>query len=187
MNFPLSPATFRAPREVLVGETLAHLRLAGRLPLRVSCRCLAHWEDPMLEHLRFEHEAELGSCGDLSCAMARADTSVASGQIAADLDAALRLAPQVVIVLDADHCLVLAGDVQGGSIHGCAPVDGDAEARRVGAGACHLRAEARAAADDGDLAAADALRCHARAMKGHLVDPFWRELALSMVDQTLAV
>lgn len=186
MNFPLPQTAFRAPREALVGEALAHLRFAGRLPLRVSCRCLAHWDDPALVHLRFERDVDLGTCGDLAVGMTVARTAVASGLIAAGRDAALRLVPQFITILDAEHGLVLAGDVQAGSIRWCAPVDSNAEARRVVSEACGLRAEARAATDIGDPASAAALLTRARTLEGRLVDPFWRDLVTIAVDHFLA-
>ena len=186
MNFPLSRTAFRAQREVLFGEALAHLRLAARLPLRVSCRCLAYWDDLALEHLRFERDVDLGTCRDLASAMAQAATAVASGLIAAGRDAALRQVPQFVTILDAEHCLVLAGEVQHGCICWYAPVDSAAEARRVVSEACGLRAKARGAADAGDPAAAGALLNRARALEGRLVHPFWRDLAQSVVEHAQA-
>ncbi|MGQ0566183.1 MAG: hypothetical protein ACT4OK_14095 [Gemmobacter sp.] len=187
MHLPISQAVVRAPREALIEDALVHLRLADRLPLHVSCRCLAYWDDTALEHLRFEREADLGTCGDLAGAMIWAATSVASGLMAANYDTSLLLVPQLVTILDAQHCLVMAGEVQqGGSIRWCVPVGGDAEARRVVVESCRLRAEARTAADDPDPAAADALCCRARALEGRLVDPFWRAAALRVLDQALA-
>jgi len=186
MTAPISQTAFRGPGDNLVGGVLAHLRLADRLPLRVSCRCLAHWDDPALEQLRFEREVDLGTCGDLGVATTLARNAVASGQIDADRDAALRLVPQFVTILDAEHCLVLAGEVQTGSVHWCTPVDSDAEARRVVNEACGLRAKARAATNASDPVSAAALLNRAQALEGRLVDPFWRDLAAAAVDLALA-
>jgi hypothetical protein len=185
MTAPISQTAFLGSRNNFVGGALAHLRLATRLPLRVSCQCRAHWDDPTLDQLRFEREVDLGTFGDLA-AMATAATSVVPGLIAADRDPDLRLLPQFVTVLDAEHCLVLAGEVQAGAIIWCAPVASDAEARRVVTEACHLRSEARAAIDDGNPTGADALILRARVLEGRLVDPFWRDLAGSLVRQSLA-
>ena len=170
---------------IKVVTAAADLRLADRLPLRVSCQCRAHWDDPALDQLCFEREVDLGTCGDLAAAMIMARTVVTSGLIAAGSDPALRLAPQFITILDAKHCLVLAGDVKAG-IQWCAPVDSDAEARRVVTDACGLRAAARAATDVGDPASAAALLTRARSLEGRLVDPFWRDLAAAAFDHGLA-
>lgn len=182
MTAPIPQSAFRGPGDNLIGGVLAHLRLADRLPLRVNCRCLAHWDDPVLDQLHFEREVDLGTYGDLSAAMTAARKAVASGQIDAGRDTALRLVPQFVSILDAERCLVLAGDVQAGLIRWCAPVDSDAEARRVVTDACGLRAAARAATDVGDPASAAALLTRARSLEGRLVEPFWRDLAAAVVD-----
>ena len=185
MTAPISQTAFRGPGDNLVGGVLAHLRLADRLPLRISCNCHAHWDDPALDQLRFKREVDLSTRGDLAAAMTAARTAVASGLIAAGRDAALRLVPQFIAILDAEHCLVLAGDVQAGQVRWCAPVDSDAEARRVVSEACGLRAEARAAIDGGDPASAAALLTRSRSREGRLVDRFWRDLATAAVDLAL--
>lgn len=186
MTAPISQTAFRGPRDIFVGGALAHLRLATRLPLRVNCQCRAHWDDPALDQLCFHRDVDIGTFGDLTAAMAKVANSVASSLIAADRDPDLRLVPQFVAVLDADHCLVLAGEVQAGLIGWCAPVASDAEARRVVSEACRLRSEARAAIDAGNPTVADALILRARALEGRLVDPFWRDLAGSLARQSLA-
>jgi hypothetical protein len=186
MTAPIPQSAFRGPGDNLIGGVLAYLRLADRLPLRISCRCRAHWDDPALDQLCFEREVDLGTFGDLVAAMIVARTAVASGLIAAGRDAALRLVPQFIAILDAEHCLVLAGDVQAGLIRWCVPVDSDAEARRVVREACGLRTEARAATVDGDPASAAVLLSRARALEGRLVDPFWRDLAAASVDNAQA-
>ena len=185
MTAPIPQTAFRGPGNNLIGGVLAHLRLADRLPLRISCRCRAHWDDPALDQLRFEREVDLGTCSDLAAAMIIARTAVTSGLIAAGRDPALRLAPQFITILDAEHCLVLAGDVQAGLIRWCAPVDSDAGARRVVSEACGLRAAARTATDVGDPASAAALLTRARSLEGRLVDPFWRDLAAAAADRAL--
>ena len=185
MTAPIPQTAFRGPGDNLIGGVLAHLRLADRLPLRISCHCRAHWDDPALDQLHFEREVDLGTFGDLAAAMIVARTAVTSGLIAAGSDPALRLAPQFITILDAEHCLVLAGDVQAGLIRWYAPVDSDAEARRVVTDACGLRAEARVANDIGDPASAAALLTRARSLEGRLVEPFWRDLAAAAVDHAL--
>ena len=185
MTAPIPQTAFCGPGNNLIGGVLAHLRLADRLPIRISCRCRAHWDDPALEQLCINREVDLGTCGDLAAAMIVASTALTSGLIAAGSDPALRLAPQFIAILDAEHCLVLAGDVQAGLIRWCAPVDNDVEARRVVTDACGLRAAARAATDVGDPASAAALLTRARSLEGRLVDPFWRDLASAAIDRAL--
>jgi hypothetical protein len=185
MTAPIPQTAFRGPGNNLIGGVIAHLRLADRFPLRVSCRCFAHWDDPALDQLCINREVELGTVGDLAAAMIVARTAVTSGLIAAGRDPALRLAPQFITILDAEKCLVLAGEVQAGLIRWCAPVDSDADARRVVTDACGLRAAARAATDVGDPASAAALLTRARSLEGRLVEPFWRDLAAAAVDHAL--
>jgi hypothetical protein len=179
-------SAFRAPHDILVRDTLAHLRLADRLPLRVCCLCTAHWDDPALDQLRTEREVELGTSVSLAGAMAQVLTAISSGQITADRDPDLRLVPQFITILDAQGCLVLAAVVQSGGVRWCYPVRSDGEAQQVVSEACRLRAEARTAEDLGYAEGAEALRAQARGQEGRLVDPFWRDLAQSAVDQALA-
>jgi len=186
MTFPLPQSAFRAPRDILVCDTLAHLRLADRLPLRVRCLCLAHWDDAALDQLQIEREVGLGTFGSLSIAMQQIVATVTSGHITAERDPDLRLAPQFVTILDAEGCLVLGGTVQSGGVCWCDPVRCDAEARQVIGQACRLRADARNAEAIGDAAGAKTLRTQARALEGRLVDPFWRDLAHGAVDRALA-
>jgi hypothetical protein len=184
MTAPIPQTAFRGPGDNLIGGVLAHLRLADRMPLRINCCCRAHWDDPALDQLCINREVDLGTFGDLAAAMIVARTAVTSGLIAAGSDAALRLVPQFIAILDAEHCLVLAGDVQAGLIRWCAPVVSDAEARRVVNEACGLRADARAAINVGDPTSA-ALLNRARSLEGRLVDPFWRNLASAVIDRAL--
>lgn len=186
MTFPLPQSAFRAPRDILVRDTLTHLRLAERLPLRVRCLCTAHWDDPALEQVQIEREVELGAFGTLATAMAQVVSSVTPGQITADCDPDLRLVPQFITILDAEGCLVLAAVVQSGGARWCDPVRSDAEAQQVVSEACRLRAEARTAEVLGYAEGAEALRAQARGQEGRLVDPFWRDLVQSAVDLALA-
>jgi len=186
MTAPISQTAFPGPGGNLIGGVLADLRLADRLPLWVSCRCLAHWDAQAFDQLRFDREVDLGTSGDLGAAMTMARKAVASGHVDAGRDVALRLVPQFVTILDAEHGLVLAGEVQSGRVRWCTPVDSDVEARRVVNEACGLRAKACAATDAGDPASAALLLTRAQALEGRLVDPFWRDLAAAAVDLALA-
>jgi hypothetical protein len=187
MTFPLPQSAFRAPRDILFRDTFAHLRLADRLPLRVRCLCLAHWDDPALDRMHIEREVELGTFGSLQAAMTQVASTITPGPMIADRDPDLRLLPQFITILDAEGCLVLAGAIQSGGVRWCDPVRSDAEARHLVGDACRLRAEARTAEDLGDAEGAEALRAQARGQEGRLVDPFWRDLAQSAADQALVV
>ena len=185
MTAPISQTAFCGPGDNLIGGVFAHMRLADRLPLRVSCHCVAHWDDPALDHLRINREVDLGTCGDIAAAMTVARKAVASGHVDSGRDAALRLVPEFVTILDAEHSLVLAGEAQMGGVQWCTPVNSDAEARRVVNEACGFRAKARAATDADEAASAAALLPRAQALEGRLVDPFWRDLAAAAVDLAL--
>jgi len=186
MNLPVSPLGFGPGREALFGQALAHLQRAQRLPLRVCCAGIARYADPDLNSWGFEREVMLGTCGNLFEAMARAAAGAFQGDIAASPDDALRFTPQFVTILDAEHRLVLAGEVRSDAICWCAPVASDAEARAVVIEASRLRAKAVAEADREDLSAAGALRLRARLLEGRLVDPFWRESAREALGQAQA-
>ena len=58
MTAPISQTAFRGAGDNLIGGVLAHLRLADRLPIRISCRSRAHWDDPALDQLCFEREVD---------------------------------------------------------------------------------------------------------------------------------
>ena len=90
MTAPIPQTAFRGPGNNLIGGVLAHLRLADRLPIRISCRSRAHWDDPALDQLCFEREVDLGTFSDLAAAMIVARTAVTSGLIAAGRDPCLR-------------------------------------------------------------------------------------------------
>lgn len=188
MNLPVSPFDFRPGCEALFGQALAHLQRAQRLPLRVCCAGIAHYAyaDPDLSRWGFEREVNLGTCVNLFEAMALAAAGASHGDIAASRDDALRLTPQFVTILDAEHRLVLAGEVRSDAIRWCAPVANNAEARAVVLEASRQRAEAAAEADRDDFSAAGAFRLHARLLEGRLVDPFWRESAREALVQAQA-
>ena len=72
MTAPISQTAFRGPGDNLIGGVLARLHLADRLPLRASCRCRAHWDDPALDQLCINREVDLGTIelvdlGGLAC------------------------------------------------------------------------------------------------------------------------
>ena len=177
MSFPVSSAGFRPAGLSLANQTLAHLRLAQRFPLTISCAGEARYLDPDLGQWAFERSISLGACDSLAAAMSLATKRPAQGDVAYGDDPALRFTPQLIAVLDADQRLVLAGEVANGGATWLQPVASDAEARAVVTLACRQRAEAQHLVDLGKHAEASLLRRQAAATEGRLVDPFWRDAA----------
>lgn len=177
MTLPLSACGFLPVGQILIEQTLAHLRLAQRYPLHVSCAGEARYADPDLDRWSFERDVDLGTCSSLSEAIYVASRRIARDNITLSLDEALRFAPHLIAILDVEHGLVLAGEALSGRIVWCAPVASDAEARAVVTKASRLRAEAQRHADLGAHGKAGKLRRKAASLEGRLVDPFWRDAA----------
>ena len=177
MSLPVSSAGFRPAGQVLAYQALAHLRLALRLPLTISCTGKARYLDPELGQWAFERSVSLGTCDSLAAATMLVSSRLACGDIACGDDPALGFTPQLIAVFDAEHGLVLAGEVSNRHVTWCQPVTSDAEARAVVTLACRKRAEAQQLADLGRHVEASGLRRQATATEGRLVDPFWRDAA----------
>ncbi|MDQ2067212.1 hypothetical protein Q9295_12605 [Xinfangfangia sp. CPCC 101601] len=177
MSYSGSTAGFRSAGRVLISQALAQLQLAQRYPLTVSCSGEARYLDPELEQWAFERSVDLGTCDSLVDAMMLVSTRLGSGEIACGDDPALGFTPQMIAVLDAEHGLVLAGEVSNRHVTWCQPVASDTEARAVVTLACRQRAEAQHLTDLGRHAEASGLRRQAAATEGRLVDPFWRDAA----------
>lgn len=177
MSFPVSSAGFRPAGLILADQTLAHLRMAQRFPLTISCNGEARYLDPELGQWAFERSVSLGTCDSLAAAMMLVSSRFASGDIAYCDDPALRFTPQLIAVLDAEQGLVLAGEVSNRHVTWCQPVVSDAEARTVVTLVCRKRAEVQHLADLGRHAEASLLRRQAAVIEGRLVDPFWRDTA----------
>lgn len=177
MSFPVSIAGFRRAGPILADQSLARLRLAQRTPMTITCTGEARYLDPDLEQWAFERSVSLGTCDSLAAAMLLVSERLACDAIACGDDPALRFTPQLIAVLDAEHGLVLAGEVSNGCVTWCLPATSDAEARAVVTLACRQRAEAQHLANLGRHAEARLLRRKAAATEGCLVDPFWRDAA----------
>lgn len=175
MSFPVSSAGFRPAGLILADQILAHLRMAQRFPLTISCTGEVRYLDPDLGQWAFERSVSLGTCDSLAAAMMLVSERLARDDITCGDDPALRFTPQLIAVLDAEHGLVLAGEVSNGCVTWCQPVASDAEARAVVTLACRQRAEAQHLTVLGRHAEASGLRRQACATEGRLVDPFWRD------------
>jgi hypothetical protein len=86
-------------------------------------------------------------------------------------------APQLLVILDRDERLVLAGAAGDHAVAWCHPVWSAAEARSVVTGASQVRAQAGRAAAWGESDLAQRLRHRADLLDGRLVDPLWRAFA----------
>ena len=87
------------------------------------------------------------------------------------------VAPQLLVILDRDEGLVLAGAASDCAVAWCHPVMSAAEARGVVTEASQLRAQAGRAAAWGEPDLAQRLRHRADLLDARLVDPLWRALA----------
>ncbi|MBJ2153199.1 hypothetical protein [Paracoccus sp. IB05] len=177
MSYSDSAEGFRSAGRVLINEAVAHLRLAQRHPLTVTCTGEARYLDPDLDQWAFVRSVSIGTCDSLAAGMSLVSTRLGSGDIACSDDPALRFTPQLIAVLDPDQGLVLAGEVANGGVTWLQPVASNAEARAVVTLACRQRAEAQHLADLGKHAEARRFRRQATATEGRLVDPFWRAAA----------
>lgn len=86
-------------------------------------------------------------------------------------------APRLLVVLDRDARLVLAGAANDHAVAWCHPVTSAVEARRVVTEASHLRAQAGRASAWGEPDLAQRLRHRADLLDARLVDPLWRAFA----------
>lgn len=85
--------------------------------------------------------------------------------------------PRILVILDREGRLVLAGAVHDGGIAWCHPVSDAAEARAVVSEASQARAQAMRAAEWHEHGLARRLRHHADLLDARLVDPLWRVFA----------
>jgi hypothetical protein len=88
-----------------------------------------------------------------------------------------QVAPQLLVILDRDARLVLAGAANDNAVAWCHPVTSAVEARRVVTEASHLRAQAGRASAWGEADLAQRLRHRADLLDARLVDPLWRAFA----------
>ena len=85
--------------------------------------------------------------------------------------------PQMLVILDRDDRLVLAGAATDGAVAWCHPVISAAEARAVVIEASQLRGHAGRAADWQEHGLSQRLRQRADLLEARLVDPLWRAFA----------
>ena len=86
-------------------------------------------------------------------------------------------APRMLVILDCDERLVLAGMASEGAVAWCHPVKCAAEARAVVTEASQLRAQALRATDWKESDLAQRLRHRSDLLDARLVDPLWRAFA----------
>lgn len=87
------------------------------------------------------------------------------------------VAPHMMVILDREERLVLAGELADGAIAWCNPVLSAPEARSVLREASGLRARASQAAGWREHGFVAHLRRRADQLEGRLVDPLWRVIA----------
>ena len=85
--------------------------------------------------------------------------------------------PRILVILDREGRLVLAGATNDGGVAWCHPVSDAAEARAVVSEASQTRAQAMRAAEWHEHGLARRLRHHADVLDARLVDPLWRVFA----------
>lgn len=167
--------TFRPVGQILAAELLPRLRLAQKLPLRVSCIGTASSD---VDASGFDHSTSLGEGRSPEEAMSLAALRVSRGDIRAGSGDALRFRPRLAVIQDRKLGLVLAGEIRAGVILWQQPVASDAEARRVVLEASHLRGMAFNM--PGQRSARE-LCYRASLLEARLVDPFWREVAAELL------
>lgn len=162
-----------APPSLVTGRA----ELAQMQPFTITCigEVQRSEDDPALGTWWQQETQTLGRCSSLGEAVILANDLAQRGghlHVAAD---ASGFSPRLLVILDGDACLVLAGEIQGASVDWCQPVADRAEARKVVEAASCMRAEASDQTIRDNFSAARELRHQASLLEGRLVDPFWRE------------
>lgn len=116
-----------------------------------------------------DRPVELDSYASLADAMFAA--VVLAQEVGADV------APHMMVILDREERLVLAGELADGAIAWCNPVLSAPEARSVLREASGLRARASQSAGWREHGFVAHLRRRADQLEGRLVDPLWRAIA----------
>lgn len=179
-----TPCAAHVPAGKLAFEQLvAHLRDAGKYPLRVACIGTASFidEDSEAEPISFDRTVHLVECASLIEAISNAEIRIALNDIPFGVTTAIRYAPRIITIVDRDGRLVVAGEVCAGAIDWCEPVRFDGEARMIVTEASRLRGMAFAASERGDAGPARDLRFQAALLEAQLVDPVWRETAAELL------
>lgn len=172
--------SFRPVGRLLAAGVLSRLRLARRLPLRVSCIGAAS-RDADMDAFSFDRSIPLGEYPSPEEAMTLAGLRVSRGDIHPDVDDAPRFRPRMIVIQDRELGLVLAGEIRAGIILWQQPVASDAEGRRVITEASRLRGMAFTASGRGDHGSALILNNRARLLEARLVDSFWRETVAELL------
>lgn len=123
-----------------------------------------------------DRPVELDSYASLADAMFAA--VVLAQEVGADV------APHMMVILDREERLVLAGELADGAIAWCNPVLSAPEARSVLREASGLRARASQAAGWREHGFVAHLRRRADQLEGRLVDPLWRVIAARALQFT---
>lgn len=172
--------TFTPIGNIIARDVLPRLRLAAKLPLRITCIGIASYVGTD-EAASLDRNVVLGDRPSLEDAVAFAALSASRGGIGAGPDEMLRFQPRLAIIEDNDRGLVLAGEIRAGIILWQQPVANDGEARRIVTEASHLRGLAFAASGRGDHGTTRDHRHRASLLEARLVDPFWREAAADLL------
>lgn len=142
-------------------------------------------EDPALGTWWQQQSLTLGQCGTPAEAITMASHAAQLETFPHD-DGAQEFSGTLVVVLDNEKRLVLAGEISGHEIRWCEPVETDIDARKVVCEASRIRADASYEAGLDNFSTAKTLRHRASVLEGRLVDPLWREeirLALREIVQ----
>lgn len=126
----------------------------------------------------FDRLIPLGECKVPQEAMWLAAMRLARGDICTGPDSFPHFCPRIMLIQDAEHGLVLAGDIRAGVILWQQPVASDAEARRIVTEASQLRGRAFRSTTQAE---ARELRYRAAVLEARLVDPFWRKTAADLL------
>lgn len=179
MTYVSDASTFTSSAKLPFDQLIAHLRLAAKYPLRITCFGVATFvdDDPEADAISFDHVLRLAECRSLDGAIAEAERCIMQGDCkGADTDA-WTYTPYVIAIHDSEGGLVAAGEVRMGAVRWCQPVMSDGEARKIVTEASRLRGLALSEAKHNDHDAARSLRFSASVLEGRLVDRFWREPA----------
>lgn len=174
-------SSFTPIGEIVAQQLLPQLRVARKLPLRISCFGTSshHGGDDTDGVDRTVVLGERPSPEDAmvfaSRWITRDDFRIGSGDTPCFI-------PHIMAIQDSEHGLVLAAEIRAGIILWQQPVASDAEARRIVTEASRLRGLAFRASGDGDHASARQFRHRASLLEARLVDPFWRETAADLLN-----
>lgn len=146
-------------------------------PLILTCMGeVEHIEDDPALGIWWQHETRnVARCGSVAEAIASVPLARAAGKFASEVGEAPGFVPRLLVILDQDQRLVLAGELCPAEIRWCAPVTSDAEARQIVLEASRVRAQASYETGCDKFSAAKDLRHQATLLEGRLVDPFWRD------------